>query len=249
ERHAFHTVAEQRQVALLHRIQPLTRAAVVQVHVAADDPLELDLRLGEVILAAPQRVIGINADQGDRGLGILHPPSVRPAGPGPQMQTGRPEGRPVVSSGWQEAQRSPSCCGWPPAPCDWAYCWYSCGVSTPSPSLSAWSNTLASCGMAAASSRLRLPSPSASRSDQLVWPWACGWAAASPASCAKAIGMATAKPRASRPARGLRTLFIQISRSLKSRRAAPARGDPSRPLAFRHAMNALRTEPTLPPRA
>ena len=45
-------------------------AGIVQVHVAGDDALELRLRVVEIILAAPEGVVGIEADQSDAASGL-----------------------------------------------------------------------------------------------------------------------------------------------------------------------------------
>src|SRR5690606_17747311 len=56
----------------------------------------LHLCLGEIVLAAPQGVVGVESDQGDRRLaGRLHGYSVR-ARRDPGTKAGRPWGRPAV---------------------------------------------------------------------------------------------------------------------------------------------------------
>src|SRR5690606_36528967 len=62
--------------ALLHRVQPVVD--VVEVDVAGDDRLELRLRGAVVVLAAPEGVVAVEADQPD-GVFLLHPASLSPS--------------------------------------------------------------------------------------------------------------------------------------------------------------------------
>src|SRR5690606_21855741 len=218
QRHAFHAVAEHRQVGLLHRVQALAGAGVA-VDVARGDRLEVPLGLVEIVLAAPEGVVGVEADHADRG----HRPIIR--------ETPRRRGAAADEAGRAVARRSAY---WPP----WslaAWARYSSAVSSPSPSASAWSNTAASAGSAADSAREMVPLPSASTSFQPSWrpagcasvaggaAWAscASWAAAASvaafcasrtsgvtALCASATGMASAVPRARMAARCVRAWFI-----------------------------------------
>src|SRR5690606_39587840 len=65
QRHALHAVAEHADVAALDLVQALPHPHVLQVDVARDDGLELELRLVEVVLAAPEGVVGVEADHFD----------------------------------------------------------------------------------------------------------------------------------------------------------------------------------------
>src|SRR5690606_488112 len=69
QRHALHAVAEHRDVALLHRVQAIAHAGVAEVDVAPDDAFEFLLRGVEIVLAAPQGVVGVEADHVDHGHG------------------------------------------------------------------------------------------------------------------------------------------------------------------------------------
>ena len=72
QRHALHAVAEQREVAHLHRVQALVRARVVQVDVVLHDALELGLCTVVVVLAAPEGVVAVEADQANVVIGRCH---------------------------------------------------------------------------------------------------------------------------------------------------------------------------------
>ena len=65
QHHAFDAVAEQREVALLHRVQAFVRARIGEVDVTPDDVFEIPLRAAVIILAAPERVVAVEADQAD----------------------------------------------------------------------------------------------------------------------------------------------------------------------------------------
>ena len=52
--------------------RPLLRTPRMQVDVLADQPFELSLGLVEIVLAAPEGVVGVEADQSDRGSGVGH---------------------------------------------------------------------------------------------------------------------------------------------------------------------------------
>src|SRR5690606_7573231 len=59
---AFDAIAEHRDVAAFDLVQALVRACIGQVDVTAQDALELELGGVEEILAAPEGVVGIEAD-------------------------------------------------------------------------------------------------------------------------------------------------------------------------------------------
>src|SRR5690606_20178990 len=96
--HALCAVAEDGQVAAFHRIEAIVN--VVQIDVAGDDPFEFGLRGAVVVLAAPQRVVGVETDQADAVF--WHPPSLSPD----RDDFLKPL---TASSGWPA--------GWPGGPC------------------------------------------------------------------------------------------------------------------------------------
>ena len=61
--HALGAIAEQREVAALDREQAVVE--IVEIDVAGEDRLECGLRGAVVVLAAPQRVVGVEPDQPD----------------------------------------------------------------------------------------------------------------------------------------------------------------------------------------
>src|SRR5690606_5313952 len=94
--HALYAVAEHLEVAALDLEQVAQGACVVQVDVAADDLLVALLRGTVVVLAAPQGVVAVEADQADvlHGRSCARAPSRRAcriarAGPARKREAGR----------------------------------------------------------------------------------------------------------------------------------------------------------------
>src|SRR5690606_20389934 len=193
--HALAAVTEQREVALLDRVQAVVD--VVEVDVVGDDRLEFRLRVAVVVLAAPERVVAVETDQPD-GAVACHPASLGPTG--------------QRVSGWTSGT---SCAGMSGA----AWTSNSASVTKPSPSVSVSSKAADRAASAAASSLLTRPSWSTSRVAKVAGAVASGTCGRSSAtggtcaswvmvastsaccvavwSCAKASGAATAAARAS----------------------------------------------------
>ena len=63
QRHALGTVAEQLEIALLGRQHVGLHAVISKIDVATDNGGECRVRLLVIILAVPQRVVAVEADQ------------------------------------------------------------------------------------------------------------------------------------------------------------------------------------------